>query len=272
MKMPVRLRSYLASASHRLLRRDRRPLDPERFDSAECVSLDHGDPLSQTSNESKRSDEIIVVPMTMGFAMSGGANQTYESGPYSEPNGPNNDGAAWLGLGVALSAFALVFGGYVAIAGMGNPATLRRAEALMPRAVMGMAWLPGDLAALPEIPAPAAAPASSALAASETAALAGPQRTPQKEGTAVAAPVRERVRSASTAPRRDEKLRTGDACASKDQRGCFRKYQTKAPSADRFHGGTNGPRRVQRDFDQPLQWHSEVDAAPPLRSTTYLHH
>ncbi|WP_175110217.1 hypothetical protein [Paraburkholderia solisilvae] len=142
----------------------------------------------------------------------------------------------------------------------------------MPRAVMGMAWLPGDLAALPEIPAPVASPASSALAASEASALTDMQRTPKKEGAATAAAARERARSASTTTRRDEKLRTSDACVNKDQRGCFRRYQTKAPSADPFRGGANGPRRVQRDFDQPMQWHSEVDVAPPLRSTTYLHH
>jgi hypothetical protein len=270
MKIPVHIGSYLASVSRRMLRRDRAPLDPARFDSAECVSLDLGDPLRQTSNEKNRSEEIIVPAIPMGFALPGGTNRAFEDGLFPEPNSPNNDAAAWMGLGVAISAFALVFGGYAAIAGMGNPATLRRAEALMPHAVMGMAWLPGDLATFPEIPASAAAPV--AAPAAKAAALADVQPTPKKESVAAAPPARERVRAASPVARRETTLREGDACTSRNQRGCYRKYATKAPPVDTFGGAGNGPRRVQRDFDQPMQWHSEVTTAPPRASTTYLHH
>src|SRR5262249_46801654 len=158
----VHIGSYLASVPNRLLRRNRTPLDRTQFDSDECVSLDHGDPLNQTSHENKRYEEIIVPSNAIGYAIPGATNHPFNSSPFSDPIDPNNNFAAWMGLGVAVSAFVLVFGGYVAIVGMGNPDTLRRAEALMPRTVMGMAWLPGDLATFPELPAAVAAPAAAA--------------------------------------------------------------------------------------------------------------
>ncbi|MFC0400289.1 hypothetical protein [Paraburkholderia rhizosphaerae] len=177
-----------------------------------------------------------------------------------------------MGLGVAVSAFVLVFGGYVAIVGMGNPDTLRRAEALMPRTVMGMAWLPGDLAAFPELPAAVAAPA--AASAPDADPLADRQLTSGKDGTAaVTRSAREKTRPASGATRDEASARAANPCASKDQRGCVRKYATKAPPIDPFGGAAaNGPRRVQRDFDGPMQWHGESSVAPPRTSTTYLHH
>jgi hypothetical protein len=177
-----------------------------------------------------------------------------------------------MGLGVALSAFALVFGGYVAIAGMGNPA-MRRAEVLMPR-VIGMTWLPGDLAAYPEI----AAPTTLAVAqpAPEATALSDAQPQPaseNKQSVAAAPPARERARTAQPTARRESTMRTTDACTSANQRGCVRKYATKAPAIDPFHGAANGPRRVQRDFDQPMQWNSEsTSVAPPRASSIYQHH
>jgi hypothetical protein len=176
-----------------------------------------------------------------------------------------------MGLGVALSAFALVFGGYVAIAGMGNPA-MRRAEALMPR-VVGMTWLPGDLAAYPEIPA--SATLAVAQPPSEAAPLADVQLQPtaKQQSVAAAPPARERARAAQSAARREPTLRTADACTNTNQRGCARKYATKAPAIDPFRGARNGPRRVQRDFDQPMQWNSEATTgAPPGSLTIYQHH
>jgi hypothetical protein len=268
MKIPVHIGSYLASISNRLLRRNRAPLDRTQFDSDECVSLDHGDPLLQTSNERYRSEGIAVPSIPIRFAIPGGTNQTFDNGPFSEPIDPNNNAAAWMVLGVAISAFALVFGGYVAIAGMGNPAaTLRRAEAMMPRTVMGMAWLPGDLAAFPELPAPAAPAISREL---EADLFADRQLTLKKESTAPGTPARERARAPLPAARTEATLRADDECTNRNQRGCFRKYPTKAPPGEPFGGTSNGPRRVQRDFDQPMQWHSEAAAAPS--STTYLHH
>ncbi|CAB3748692.1 hypothetical protein [Paraburkholderia humisilvae] len=271
MKIPVHIGSYLASVSNRLLRRNRTPLDRTQFDRDECVSLDHRDPLSQTLDEKKRSDEIIVPPIPIGFAIPGGANQRFESSPFSEPIGPNNNAAAWMGLGVAVSAFVLVFGGYVAIVGMGNPATLRRAEAFIPRTVMGMTWLPGDLAAFPELPASSA---TTTAPASDAGLLADRQATSRKENAvAPAQPARDRTRAGSPAARNEATLHTADACTSKNQRGCYRKYATKAPPIDPFGGAAaNGPRRVQRDFDQPMQWHGESTVVPPHASTTYLHH
>src|SRR5215475_14363965 len=119
--MPIHIRAYLASVSSRLLRRDGSPLDRARPDFAECVSLDLSEPRCPASNERDRSDKIIVPPIAMGFAIPGGTNHTFDNGPFSESAsesiGQNNNAAAWMGLGVALSAFALVFGGYVAIAG-----------------------------------------------------------------------------------------------------------------------------------------------------------
>jgi hypothetical protein len=278
--MPIHIRAHLASVSNCLLRRDRSPLERARSDSAECVSLDVSEPLPQTSHEKDQSDEIIVPPIAMGFALPGGANRAFNNGPFSESASEsaselinqNNNAAAWMGLGVALSAFALVFGGYVAIAGMGNPA-MRRAEALVPR-VMGMAWLPGDLAALPEIPASAAlAPIQPAP---EAAVLADAQPKPKekKQSVAAATPARERARAIQSAARREPALRTADTCRSRNQRGCVRQYATKAPAADPFSRVANGPRRVERDFDQPMQWDGEPAPviAPPRASTTYLHH
>jgi hypothetical protein len=273
--MPIHIRAYLASVSNRLLRRDRSPLDRARSDSAECVSLDLSEPRPRTFSERDRSDKVIVRPIPMGFAIPGGTNHTFDHGPFSESAsesiGQNNNAAAWMGLGVALSAFALVFGGYVAIAGMGNPA-IRRAEALMPR-VVGMTWLPGDLAAYPEIPA--SATLAVAQPASEVTPLADmqPQAVAKKQSVAAAAPARERARTTQSTARREPTLRTGDACTSTNQRGCVRKYATKAPAIDPFRGAGNGPRRVQRDFDQPMQWNSETTSvAPPRSLSIYQHH
>jgi hypothetical protein len=274
-KMPVHIRAYLASVSNRLLRRDQSPLDRARSDSAECVSLDLSEPRPRTSYEKDRSDKIIVRPIPIEFAIPGGTNHTFDNGPFSESAsediGRNNNAAAWMGLGVALSAFALVFGGYVAIAGMGNPA-MRRAEALMPR-VMGMTWLPGDLAAYPEIPA--SATLAVAQPASEAAAVADaqPQPAAKKQSVAAAPTARERARTAQSATRRESTLRTADVCTSTNQRGCVRRYATKAPAIDPFHGAANGPRRVQRDFDQPMQWDSDAPSVAPSRSqSVYQHH
>ncbi|WP_148662085.1 hypothetical protein [Paraburkholderia phytofirmans] len=52
----------------------------------------------------------------------------------------------WIAPAVAAAAFLLVFGGYVAIAGMGRPgAALKRVDALVTSGVVsGMAWFPGD--------------------------------------------------------------------------------------------------------------------------------
>ncbi|WP_459710469.1 hypothetical protein [Paraburkholderia sp. 2C] len=274
-KMPIHIRAYLASVSDGLLRRVRSPLDRSRSDSAECVSLDLSEPRPRTSNDKDRSDKIIIPPIAMGFAIPGGTHHTIDNGPFSESASEsidqNNNAAAWIGLGVALSAFALVFGGYVAIAGMGNPA-VRRAEALMPR-VIGMTWLPGDLAAYPEI----AASATLAVAqpASEAAPLAeaSPRPTEKKQNAAAAPPARERARTTQSAARREPALRAANACTSANQRGCVRKYATKAPAVDPFHGAGNGPRRVQRDFDQPMQWNSETaNTIAPHNSNIYQHH
>src|ERR1700754_3472547 len=227
--MPVHIRAYLASFSNRLLRLDRSPLDRARSDSAECVSLDLSEPRPRTSDEKDRSDRIILRPIPIGFAIPGGTNHTFDNGPFSESASEtinqNNNAAAWMGLGVALSAFALVFGGYVAIAGMGNPG-MRRAEALMPR-VIGMTWLPGDLAAYPEIVAPATL--AVAQPASEAAALSDAQPQPtteKKQSVAAAPPERERARVAQPVARREPTMRTADACTSANQRGCVRKYAT----------------------------------------------
>jgi hypothetical protein len=272
--MPVHVRAYLASVFNTLLHRDRSPLDRARSDSAECVSLDLSEPRPRMSNDKVRSDKIIVQPIAMGFVIPWGTNHTFDNGPFSESasefNGQNNNRAAWMGLGVALSAFALVFGGYVAIAGMGNPA-MRRAEALMPR-VIGMTWLPGDLAAYPELAASAAL--AVARPASEASPLADvPQSTTKKQDLVAAPPARERARTTQSAARREPAMRTADACTSTNQRGCVRKYATKAPAIDPFHGAGNGPRRVQRDFDQPMQWNSETAATiAPHNSNIYQHH
>jgi hypothetical protein len=81
------------------------------------------------------------------------------------------------------------------------------------------------------------------------------------------------VRAAQLAVRREPTLRAADVCTSTTQRGCVRRYATKAPAIDPFHGAANGPRRVQRDFDQPMQWNSETAAAwAPQTSNVYQHH
>jgi hypothetical protein len=215
--------------------------------------------------------------MGMGFVLSSGPNHAFSNVPFSETVSEsidqNNNAAAWMGLGVAISAFALVFGGYVAIAGMGNPA-MRRAEALVPR-VMGMAWLPGDIAAFPEVPASTTTAAAQPVSAG-TAVLADaePKAKAKKQSAAAAQPARDRARSAQTAARREPAYRAADTCTGRNQRGCARKYATGAPAIDPFSSAANGPRRVQRDFDQPMQWNSESPStvAPPRASTTYLHH
>jgi hypothetical protein len=279
-KMPVHIRAYLASVSNWLLRRDRSPPDRARSDSAECVSFDVSETLPPASNPSHRSDEIFVAPLAMGFALPGHTNGAFNNGPFSETTSEvvdlNNNAAAWMGLGVALSAFALVFGGYVAIAGMGNPA-MRRAEAFVPR-VMGMAWLPGDIAALPEASASATLAATSAERASEATVLTDTDRqlAPQakQQSTADATPARQRTRSTQPAARREPAMRTADVCTGTNQHGCARKYATKGPAIDPFSAAARNPRRVQRDFDQPMQWNSESAAtiAPSRTSNVYQHH
>src|ERR1700754_5192746 len=131
--IPIRIPSYLASATNRLLRRDRSPPDGMRCNSTEYVGLDADDTPAQSSNERIRSEEMVLTPASIAFALPGGANRAFGNGPFSEHIGPNNNAAAWMGLGVAIGAFALVFGGYVALAGMGSPATVRDGDALGPR-------------------------------------------------------------------------------------------------------------------------------------------
>jgi hypothetical protein len=274
-KMSVHIRAYLASVSRWLWRRDRTLLYRARSDVANSTSHDLREPSRRTSNKSDRADKIIVTPIPIPFAMPGGANHTFDDGPFSESAsefiGRNNNAVAWMGLGVALSAFALVFGGYVAIAGMGNSG-MRRVEVRMPR-VVGMTWLPGDVAAYPEIPASTTlvvAPPSSDMA---PLAFAQPAPTANTQTDTAAPTTRQRARAAQLAARREPTLRAADVCTSTTQRGCVRKYATKAPAVDPFHGAANGPRRVQRDFDQPMQWDSETTAAlAPHPSNIYQHH
>ncbi len=278
MKMPGHIRNYLASANgwlkNRLPRRDRAPHHHPQCNSAECVGCDIDDGALQSSNEINLSEEFGIPVAPLGFAIPGGANGSFDFGGFSEPMSANNNVAAWMGVSVAVSAFVLVFGGYVVVAGMGNPAgELARAEALGPRGVvMGMAWLPGDIATFPEVPAaPAASASQPADAPTQKASIADAKKTKNPERTTAVTPVRERARSAVAATRRETTLRPGDACVDKNQRGCFRRYVAKGPSANSPGGSSADARHVLRDFEQPAQG-NEPALAPPRTASFYQHH
>ncbi|GAB2898681.1 hypothetical protein GCM10027093_38350 [Paraburkholderia jirisanensis] len=177
-----------------------------------------------------------------------------------------------MALGVAVGAFVLVFGGYVAIAGMGDPERmLRESQELAKRGtVVGMRWLPGDSASLPELPLAVVAPP--VIAASESALVADFGVTPKPADKVAGAPSpRASQAKVAAAPvvRRDARLRPGDTCVDKNQRGCFRRYATKAPSADSINSAL-AAHHLLNDFDQG----GSAAEAERMQHTpsTYLHH
>jgi hypothetical protein len=276
MKMPGPLRNYLSSTNvwlkSRLPSRDRALHRERRCNSADCVGFDIDDGPLQSSNESRLSEEMIAAPGPIGFAIRGAANRSFDRNPFAEPIDSSNDAAAWMGLSVALSAFVLVFGGYVAVAGMGSSSPARNAaEALAPRgAVMGMTWLPGDLATFPETPA-ASAPQAAASPA-QAAAVADARKTPKRDISAATLPARDRARSATAAIRRETTLRSSDSCIDKNQRGCFRRYATKAPSGNPFDSSSTGAQHMARDINRAAQVPSDQTLAPPRNASFYQHH
>ncbi|WP_460904177.1 hypothetical protein [Paraburkholderia jirisanensis] len=260
MKMPIAIRSYLASAKKTFRRRNRAPLENTHFNSADCIGFDVDDVSPQSSKE------------RLGFALPGGANHRFDHNPFTNGIGTNNDAAAWMALGVAVGAFVLVFGGYVAIAGMGDPERmLRESQELAKRGtVVGMRWLPGDSASLPELPLAVVAPP--VIAASESALVADFGVTPKPADKVAGAPSpRASQAKVAAAPvvRRDARLRPGDTCVDKNQRGCFRRYATKAPSADSINSAL-AAHHLLNDFDQG----GSAAEAERMQHTpsTYLHH
>jgi hypothetical protein len=260
MKMPIAIRSYLASAKKTFRRRNRAPLENTRFNSADCIGFDVDDVSSQSSKE------------RLGFALPGGTNHSFDHNPFTNGIGTNNDAAAWMALGVAVGAFVLVFGGYVAIAGMGDPERmLRESRELAKRGtVVGMRWLPGDSASLPELPLAVVAPP--VIAASESALIADFNATPKPaEKVAGAATARAPQAKAAAAPatRRDTRLRPGDTCVDKNQRSCFRRYATKAPSDDSINSAL-AAHHLLNDFDQGGT--ATESARMQHTPSAYLHH
>jgi hypothetical protein len=271
MKMPIPIRSYLASAKKSFRRRNRAPFEKSRFNGADFIGFDVDNISRQSSNE-KRADEYLSQ-RGIGFALPGAMNHSFEHNPFADGIGTNNNAAAWMGLGVAVGAFVLVFGGYVAIAGMGNPdRALRDAQALQSHGtVIGMRWLPGDSASLPELPlVAAAAPVAAASASALLAELDATPKPAARNTAPAAAAARTPIKtSAASAARRDARLRAGDNCADKNQRGCYRRYAAKAPAADSINSAL-AAHHLLNDFDQRA---SPVDSGQtPHSPSTYLHH
>jgi len=272
MKMPIPIRSYLASAKNSFRRRNRTPFESTHFNSADCIGFDVDDISLQSSNE-KRED--FLRGGGIGFVLPGGTNNRFDHNPFTDGIGTNNNAAAWMALGVAVGAFVLVFGGYVAIAGMGSPErAMRDAQARANRGnVMGMRWLPGDSASLPELPFAAVAPPLAAASAS--ALFAELQATPQPAASkpaavAATASASTPVKPAAAAPavRRDTKLRPADTCVDKNQHGCFRRYETKAPP-DSINSAL-AAHHLLNDFDHSG---SAADSGQmPHTPAAYLHH